>query len=248
MSERVVVVGDAHLGTADPGAEGAFLEFLAAVPSIGSRLLLLGDIFDFWFEYRSVVPRKHLRTAAAIGEVARSGTTVEFFGGNHDRWGGTFWTRDMGVAFHPRGSDLIVAGRRAFVHHGDGLSDHLVLARALQWVLSRRLTVLVYSLLHPTASFWLAEKLAGWLEGRHKTPEAMDRAASFQEGLARQMIERRPELQLVIMGHTHRQRVVELGPGRFYLNAGQWMNERHYAVVTPDSLWAGCWPDRPPGL
>lgn len=248
VSERVVVVGDAHLGSSDPGATAAFHDFLAAVPSLGTRLLLLGDIFDFWFEYRSVVPRRHALTAAAIGNVVSAGVSVDYFGGNHDRWGGTFWTGDLGVSFHPHGADLTLAGRRSFVHHGDGLTDHLWTARLLQRLLSSRATVLLYSLLHPTVSFWLAERLAHWLEGRHKAPVEMERAADHQQRLVENLMRERPELALVVMGHTHRQRSVELAPGRHYLNAGQWMVDRHYAVIGADGIWTGRWPERPEAL
>src|SRR3954469_6743877 len=99
--DRVVMVGDAHLGSADLRDEEAFHEFLDAVPSIGNRLIIMGDIFDFWFEYHAVIPRRPvgaLRKKAVLGE---KGVKIEAFGGNHDRWGGTFITDDLGIPFHP---------------------------------------------------------------------------------------------------------------------------------------------------
>ncbi|MEK6609819.1 MAG: metallophosphoesterase, partial [Gemmatimonadota bacterium] len=111
--ERVVVVGDAHLGSADIRDEEAFHELLDAVPTLGDRLLVMGDLFDFWFEYRAVIPRRPFKTLTKLAVLAEKGVRVEMFGGNHDRWGGTFWAEDLKIPFHAEGTDLVLAGRTA---------------------------------------------------------------------------------------------------------------------------------------
>lgn len=241
--ERVVVVGDAHLGSADAGDEQAFHELLEAVPRLGTRLLIMGDLFDFWFEYRHVIPRRPFKTLAKLAVLRELGIVIEMFGGNHDRWGGSFWTKDLGIPFYSDGSGMTLAGRRAWVHHGDGLSEHSLGGRLLHRLTRSRITQGVFRALHPDLGFKLVGGLSGSL--RDATPDYLNGAAEAQERYAHGVLEQRPELQLVVLAHTHRQRLVEAEPGRFYLNAGQWMVDRHYAVVTEREIKLLRWPDRP---
>ena len=137
----VVVVGDAHLGSADPGDERAFHAFLSAVPSLAGRLILMGDLFDFWFEYKFVIPRRPFATLARLAALVQQGVAVEVFGGNHDRWGGSFWRRDLGIPFHREGAEMELAGRRTWVIHGDGLTETKLGGRIIHRVTRHPVTV-----------------------------------------------------------------------------------------------------------
>jgi UDP-2,3-diacylglucosamine hydrolase len=231
-----VIVGDAHLGSAAEGDERAFHAFLAAVPSLARRLILMGDLFDFWFEYRAVIPRRPFRTLARLAALVDAGVRVDFFGGNHDRWGGSFWDRDLGIPFHAGAAELELTGRKAWVVHGDGLTETRLGGRLIHRITRHPLTVGTFRMLPPSLGFWLADHLSGNLAEANRTEEAVGRAAAAQEAYARAVLDRRPELGVVIMAHTHRQRLVEHTPGRFYLNAGQWMVDRHYALVTEKDI------------
>ncbi len=239
------MVGDSHLGSADPGDQEAFHDFLAAVPSLASRLVITGDLFDFWFEYKFVVPRRPFATLARLSVLVRDGLAIEVFGGNHDRWGGSFWSRDLGIPFHREGAELVLGGRRAWVIHGDGLTETKLGGRIIHRVTRNPLTIGAFRALHPDLGFWLANRLSGGLAEANRTSEAMDRAAAAQERWARALLDRRPELDLVLMAHTHRPRLVEHRPGRFYLNAGQWMIDRSYAVIEENRIKLLNWPERP---
>ena len=237
----VVVVGDAHIGSAAPADERAFHAFLAAVPSLARRLVLMGDLFDFWFEYRAVIPRRPFRTLARLAALVEAGVEVHFFGGNHDRWGGSFWDRDLGIPFHPEDAELELAGRKSWVVHGDGRVETKLGGRLIHRITRHPLTVGTFRLLPPNLGFWLADHLSGNLAEANRSEAAIARAAAAQEAYARAVLDRRPELALVIMAHTHRQRLVEHQPGRFYLNAGQWMVDRQYAVVTDSEIKLMTW-------
>lgn len=227
-----MVVGDAHLGSADPGDEEAFHRFLTAVPGMAPRLIIMGDLFDFWFEYRAVIPRRPFRTLARLAALTGQGVRIELFGGNHDRWGGSFWDRDLGIPFHGEGTNMVLAGRPSWVAHGDGITETKLGGRLIHRITRHPVTIATFRALPPNFGFWLADRLSGGLAEANRTEEAIARAAGAQEAYARALLDRRPELGLVILAHTHRQRLVEHKPGRYYLNAGQWMTDRHYAVVT----------------
>ncbi len=239
-----MVVGDAHLGSADIRDEEAFHELLDAVPALGSRLIVMGDLFDFWFEYRAVIPRRPFHTLTKLALLVERGVPVDVFGGNHDRWGGDFWAEDLKIPFHADGADLTVAGRMAHVAHGDGLAEQTLGGKLIHRITRSRITVGAFRRLHPDFGFKLANRLSGGLSESNKSPEAMDAAADAQETWARALFDARPELQLVLLAHTHRQRLVEVEPGRFYVNAGQWMSDRGYAVITPEQILPLRWPAR----
>jgi len=241
----VVVVGDAHLGSANPADEAAFHDFLAALPDLATSLVVVGDLFDFWFEYRPVIPRRPFKTLAKLASLVERGIPVTMFGGNHDRWGGSFWSRDLGIPFYPGGAELTLAGHRTWVIHGDGVSDVKLGARLLHRLLSSRVTTAVFGALHPTCGFALADALSGTLGEANRSGAAAEAAARAQDAWARTLLGQRPDLALVVAGHTHRRALVEVAPRRWYLNAGQWMVDREYAVVTEAGVTLEKWPAGP---
>src|SRR5712692_7986194 len=121
--ETVIVVSDAHLGHAPPSVAAAFGRFLAAVPSLGQHLVINGDLFDFWFEYRRVISREAFPTLVALAELRKEGVALTVTGGNHDRWGGGFWSAELGAPFHANPVEIRLAGLRTFLAHGDGLVE-----------------------------------------------------------------------------------------------------------------------------
>jgi len=233
---RVVVVADAHLGQVPRATETAFHAFLDAVPDLGDALLINGDLFDFWFEYGAVIPRRHFGTAAKLQTLRARGIPITFVGGNHDRWGGDFLTQDLGIAFHGGEAETDVAGRRTFVAHGDGLTEQHWSAKLMHRVTRHRITIRAFRALHPDVGFWIAHKLSGKLADTTRDDAVLDRAERAQAQFAQELLGRRPDLGLVILAHTHRPALAELGNGRAYLNPGAWLDGFRYAVVTRDSI------------
>jgi UDP-2,3-diacylglucosamine hydrolase len=235
-STRIVVVADAHLGQVPTAGAGAFHEFLDCVPQLGDHLLINGDLFDFWFEYGAVIPRKHFTTVARLQALRARDIPITFVGGNHDRWGGDFLTRDLGIAFYPGRAELELAGRRAFVAHGDGLTEQHWSASLMHRVTRHPLTIAAFRALHPSVGFWIAHKLSGHLADSTKDPAVLARAARAQAEYARALLEQRPDLALVILAHTHRPTVETLPDGRAYLNPGAWLDGGRYAIVTREEV------------
>src|SRR3982750_4272061 len=121
MSEKpVYVVSDTHLGAVPRETERAFRGFLDHVAQHASALLINGDLFDFWFEYRHVILREHFRVVAALADVVDAGVKVWFVGGNHDAWAGSFLRDEVGVEVLHGPAVLELAGRRTLVGHGGG--------------------------------------------------------------------------------------------------------------------------------
>lgn len=233
---RVIVVADAHLGQVPPAVGTAFHAFLAEVPQPGDHLVLTGDLFDFWFEYRSVIPRKHFATVAKLREVRGRGIAITFVGGNHDRWGGSFFTTDLGIEFFGGEAVLNLGGRRAFIAHGDGLTEQHWSGALMHRFTRHPVTVAVFRVLHPTIGFWIADLFSRHLADNTKDRAVLDRAAAAQRKWAADFLTTHPDVQLVIMAHTHRPVVDRLPDGRTYLNPGAFLDGGRYAVITAEAV------------
>jgi len=233
---RIVVVADAHLGQVPPSVQAAFHRFLDAIPSLGDALLINGDLFDFWFEYQTVIPRKHFSSLARLEALRAKGIPITFIGGNHDRWGGDFLTKDLGITFHAGEAELNLAGWQAFVAHGDGLTEQHWSAALLHAVTKHPVTIALFRMLHPAIGFWIADQFSRHLADNTKDRAVLDRAAEAQLGFATALLARRPELGLVLLAHTHRPRLERLVDGRTYCNPGAFLDGGRYAIVTKDSV------------
>ncbi|MDH3495787.1 MAG: UDP-2,3-diacylglucosamine diphosphatase [Gemmatimonadota bacterium] len=233
-SDAVAVVSDAHLGQAPPEVTDAFHRFLDAVPALAGHLVINGDLFDFWFEYRAVIPRRAFPVLSALDRLRRAGVRLTLTGGNHDRWGGDFWQRELGAAFHPDGTSLALAGRRAYVAHGDGLAERHRSARLMHRVTRWPATAALFRWLHPDLGVRLVDAMSGTLAESTRDETVLARAAAAQAAWARAYLADHPEVELLVLGHTHRPALEEVAPGRWYLNPGAFLERGRYALITAD--------------
>ncbi len=231
LGHTLVVVSDAHLGVAPPGIQEALLAFLEAVPDLGDCLLLNGDLFDFWFSYSRVIPRRGFHVAAALAQLRRR-LPIVMVGGNHDRWGGDFWGREIGIRFEPHRADFTIGVRRVAAIHGDGLTEPRLRATLLHRAINHPITAAVYRAIHPEIGLRLVDALSPHL-GDHTPDEAkLAAAAARQNAWAAELLAREPQLGLVIMGHTHRPALSKLPAGGQYLNPGAWFDGLRYGIAT----------------
>jgi len=230
LGHALVVVSDAHLGVAPPAVEEALLSFLEAVPALGDSLLVNGDLFDFWFSYARVIPRRGFHVASALARLRRQ-VPIVMVGGNHDRWGGDFWARDVGVRFDPLRVTFAIGGRRVAAIHGDGLIEPGLRATLLHRAINHPLTAVVYRAIHPEIGLRLVDYLSPRLGEHSPDPSRVAEAAARQADWAARLLTAEPDLGLVVMGHTHRAALTEPLPGRQYLNPGAWFDGFQYAVA-----------------
>jgi UDP-2,3-diacylglucosamine hydrolase len=229
--ERLVIVADAHLGGVPADVEEAFIEFLDEVPLLGDGLLVNGDLFAFWFAYRRAIPRAGARVLSRLAALARR-IPVAMTGGNHDRWGDTFWERELDIRFSADELRIPLAGGCALAVHGDGVAEAHWSGRVIHTVFRHPVTSGIYRLLHPDFGFWLVERFAGRLADSTRDGAVLDAAAARQRAWAEERLRSAPDITLLVMGHTHRQAAAEIAPGRWYLNSGAWMDGLCYATAT----------------
>jgi UDP-2,3-diacylglucosamine hydrolase len=228
----IYLASDVHLGVAPPETEPAFLAWLEFCGREASRVVINGDLFDFWFEYRSVIPRGHTRILGALASLVDSGVPVVLMGGNHDWWGGDFLTNEIGVDFLREPTVLDLQGRKTLLAHGDGLGSGDLGYRVLRQVLRGSLTRFAFRWLHPDAGAWVARKVSNTESHSGGASKKQKERSEFLERWAVEKLTASPDLDLVVLGHTHVPVLKEVFPGRHYLNAGDWLVNRSFAVLS----------------
>jgi UDP-2,3-diacylglucosamine hydrolase len=227
-----LIVSDAHLGAAPAEAERSLVA-LCEWARRGTRALVInGDLFDFWFEWRHVMPRTGYRALAAIAGVRESGAEVTWIGGNHDCWGGEVLA-DAGVTYHLGPWRGTIGPWQTLIEHGDGLRDaEDAPYRKLRTVLRNPLAIWAFRhLLHPDWASAVARKSSH--TSRHMRPR--DGGAGLERvALARLAAE--PALDLYVYGHTHAERVAANERGAVYANPGAWMDAPRGLRVTTGAV------------
>ena len=231
-AETLVVIADAHLGDAPPEVEEALLDFLERVPELGDSLLVNGDLFDFWFAYRHVIPRRGFHVAASLRALRRRGVPIVMVGGNHDRWGEDFWREDLGLVFEPLRARFRAAGREVLATHGDGVLEEHWSAGLMHRLTRHPASIAAYRAIHPDLGIRLVDRLSRRLGYTTRDPALLEAAAARQRTLGLRLLADDPTLGLVVMGHTHTAAAVEASPGRWYVNPGAWFDGYRFAVVT----------------
>ena len=231
------LVSDAHLGAASPERERDLLAFLRAIRARAGSLVVNGDLFDFWFEWRHVMPRQGYRILAALADLRDDGIPVLWIAGNHDCWGGEIIREDVGVDFHVGPWEGELAGWRARIEHGDGLRDKEDRPyRALRRVIRSRLAVRAFRLLHPDFGSRLARGSSD--TSRHLGPG--DGGVGLRS-VAMSTLAERPALDLVVYGHSHAIALERSPSGSVYANPGAWMDGATYLRIDERGLAIHRW-------
>ncbi len=221
------LISDAHLGVTPPEVERGILRFLERLEGEAGSLIVNGDLFDFWFEWRSVIPRVGFRVLAQLARLAERGVPILWIAGNHDCWGGDVLRADVGAQYHVGPWRGEIAGWSVRIDHGDGLRrDEDRRYRALRAVLRHRWAVRAFRLVHPD----LGTRLASGSSQASRTYRARDGGAGLRE-VARRALENDPSLDLLVFGHSHVAGLERVAGGGIYANAGTWMDDTTYLRV-----------------
>ena len=236
------VISDVHLGHASQEIERSLVGFLRSLPGRAGSLLINGDLFEFWFEWQSVVPRSGVRVLAALMDLRDAGVPMTMLAGNHDCWGGDV-LRDAGVDFRLGPLETSVGGWRARIDHGDGLravEDRGY--RALRWILRNRAAIRAFRALHPD----LASRLARGSSHASRSYQPRDAGRGLR-AVALSALAADPALELLVYGHSHVAALERVASGNVYANAGSWLDAPTHLVVTPERISLREWRGSPEG-
>jgi UDP-2,3-diacylglucosamine hydrolase len=230
------VISDIHLGHASAATERLLLSFLRALPGRAASLMINGDLFEFWFEWKTVVPRSGVRVLAALMDLRDAGLPVTMLAGNHDCWGGDV-LREAGVDFQLGPWMGTLGGWRARVEHGDGLRAKEDRGyRALRRVLRNRLAIRAFRSLHPD----LASRLAMGSSHASRTYQPRDHGRGLR-AVAESTLLADPSLELLVFGHSHVAALERVQNGNVYANAGSWLDAPTFLAITPERIALRHW-------
>ncbi|MDE3057872.1 MAG: UDP-2,3-diacylglucosamine diphosphatase [Bacteroidota bacterium] len=226
--KNIFFVSDIHLGLHDKVREKEkerhFLAFLEQVERSGEQLFIVGDLFDYWFEYKYVIPRGYHHVISKLGMLVEHGVKVSYIAGNHDFWLGDFFPNDLGIPVYKDPLSVILRGKRFYLHHGDGLALNDAGYRILKKILRSRLNIFLFSLVHPGITAPVAKG-----SSRSSREYTSQKDYGETDGMILCAEKKIAEgCDVVIMGHRHQPTVHDIGKGR-YINLGDWITYRTYA-------------------
>ncbi len=228
--KAVFFFADAHLGAHSKEKEDEkrrkLFPFLKMVKDEGSHLYIVGDLFDFWFEYRGGYPRRDPEVLDALKEVTKSGVETTLLGGNHDWWAGESFTNLTGVKVAKTDFMAHHFGKKIFITHGDGLAKKDWGYRLLRRIFRNPINIFLYGLIPPVIGIPLAKAVSG--KSREYTDNRDLSYLKDYEEFAQKMIE--SGYDAVVIAHTHRPILKEIGKG-VYLNCGNWMYSFSYGKL-----------------
>lgn len=236
MSEKgkIYFISDVHLGAPalsnNRERELLFAKWLDSIRDDVAELYLMGDIFDFWFEYRKVVPRGFTRILGRLADLTDNGVPVHFFTGNHDVWVFDYLPQEIGLIVHRDEWITEIRGKKFFLAHGDGLNPEdkgylflkkIFTSRTLQWWFSR---------IHPNFAFYLAHN---WSKSSRLSKLNRQEEFKVKNECMYKFAEnylQKEWIDYFIFGHRHRMADVEVINGSRFILLGDWITNFSYGI------------------
>ncbi len=206
--------------------------------SVDAReIYLVGDIFDYWFEYRHVVPKGYFRLFHKLNELIESGIPIHFFKGNHDLWQYEYLERDIGVTMHHGPYETTIDGSQFFIAHGDGLGPGDIKYKVIKGILTNRMCQRLFSILHPNFGLSMMRRMSHKSRNGH-TLISSDPIITNQQCITfcKEHLATHPNTHYYVMGHWHHPLIHPIGPLNYYINLGDWVSYFSYGVWNGSSF------------
>ena len=242
--KNVYFLSDAHLGSLAIAhrrtQERRLVNFLDSIKHKAAAVYLLGDMFDFWHEYKYVVPKGFTRFLGKVSELSDLGVEMHFFTGNHDLWCGDYLEKECGLVIHRQTTTTEIYGKVFLLAHGDGLgsSDHKY--KLLRKIFHNRLCQKLFASIHPRWGMafglnWAKHSRMKRIEG--KEPPYMGEDKEELVLYAKDSVKTHPESNYFIFGHRHIELDLMLSRSARLLLLGDWINQFTYAIFDGEHLF-----------
>jgi len=226
-------VSDVHLGAHSGGPkdiEKKFLRFLNSISSDAAALYLLGDIFDFWYEYKYVIPRDYTRVLGKLAELADNGLKIYYLNGNHDVWTYSYFQEEVGMIVVDSSIKFKIGDKRFLVGHGDRLGNNNFGYKMMCAIFRNRFAQILYSSLHPRWSLGF-----GYAWAYHSRKKKLNSKKKYvfnleEKGAYRYSLEHQNEYDYFIFGHFHVPTHIKLQSGAQFNILGFWAGNCEYGI------------------
>jgi len=234
-NKKIFFASDFHLGVPNHqeslARERRIIAWLDSIKDEAHSIYLLGDIFDFWFEYKHAIPRGHIRLQGKLAELRDAGIPIIFFTGNHDMWMFHYFPKEFGIPVYREPQVLEIGEHKLLIGHGDGLGPGDTFYKILKRFFNSRICQWMFARLHPNFGIGLANY---W--SRNSRISNMKREEKFQ-GEENEFLltyckdsEKNSHYDFYVFGHRHLPLDLKVGEHSRYINLGEWVHFDTYAV------------------
>jgi UDP-2,3-diacylglucosamine hydrolase len=239
--KKIYFASDFHLGVPDAASslerEKRVVRWLDSIEHDAQEIFLVGDIFDFWFEYRHAIPKGFIRLQGKIAQLTDKGIPVHFFTGNHDMWMFDYFPKELGVEMHRAPIEREWNGKLFYIGHGDGLGPGDRGYKFIKKVFAAKWSQWCFARLHPNfgigmANFWSRKSRAATGSG--------DKVFHGEENewlaiYSKEQLQQKHR-DFFVFGHRHLPMDIQLNERSRYINLGEWLNYNTYAVFDGENL------------
>jgi len=235
---NIYFLSDFHLGLAsyeyEKAKEERIVSFLQSIEQDAKAVFLLGDIFDFWFEYHDTIPKGFVSFMAQIKHMTQIGIEINYFCGNHDLWQKDYFSKELGVNIYRKNFNTFMIDNKTFViGHGDGLDDKDWGYRIMNAVFSNHFFWWLFSLLPGCVGLSLARRWSRSNRVKHSKYDTQDLKEKEPMYEFCQNYLKTNHVDYFVFGHRHIKSLSPLNNGAEYLNTGAWIKD------SPYGLWDG---------
>ncbi len=231
---KIYFASDLHLGVPNREKslvrEKLFVQWLDEIKNDAEAIYLVGDIFDFWFEYKKAVPKGYVRLLGKLAEISDSGIPIHIFTGNHDMWLFDYLEDEINAHIYREPIEISMKGKRFFISHGDGLGPGDNGYKLIKKIFKNKLCQWLFERIHPNLGISIAQYWSK--KSRIANGEKDESYHGEKEWLTQFCKEKMKtiEVDYFIFGHRHLPLEVDLGNNTIYINLGEWVNYNSYAV------------------
>jgi len=239
--KKIYFASDNHLGAPTKEAslprEKKFVAWLDEIKLDAAAIFLVGDLFDFWFEYKTVVPKGFTRTLGKLAEISDSGIPIHFFVGNHDLWMNGYFQEELNIAVYNKPKEFIFNNKTFFIGHGDGLGPHDKGYKRMKKVFTNPVFKWLFKWMHPD----IGVSIAQYLSVKNKLISGDDDATFLGEENEWLVQYSKAKLEdkhrdYFIFGHRHLPMEINLGKNSEYINLGDWIQYYTYGVFDGEKM------------
>ena len=241
FGKKIYFISDFHLGAPNHAAslvrEKRIVNFLDEIKEDAEIIFIMGDLFDFWYEYKKVVPKGFVRILGKLAELTDRGIIIQFFVGNHDMWMNGYFEEELNIEVFHEPKEYIFNGKEFLIGHGDGLGpgDHRY--KFMKKVFRNKISQVFFGMLHPLWGIGLANyfsrksRAATGKEDEHFLGEDKEWLIIF----CKEMLQKK-HFDYFIFGHRHLPIEFKLSDRSMYINLGDWIKYFSYAEFDGDKV------------
>lgn len=235
MEKKIYFLSDAHLGSPSHASsletERKLCRFLDTAKADASAIYLVGDIFDYWFEYKHVVPRGFTRLLGKLSEITDLGIEVHFFIGNHDIWLTDYLQNECGLIIHRSPLIKEFYSKRFLIAHGDGLGEKSLKLKLLRKIFHSKFLRFLFAAIHPRWTVAFAHKWSSFSRESGDISDFLGEDKEYLVQYAKEQIKLTPDIDYLIFGHRHIFLDYSLNEKTHIIYLGDWIQYFSYAVV-----------------